>query len=203
MLTGWKQRQPRYNPAHAGNSRAESTQYRSSKIQPRTCGEFLVYLVLAHVERDTTPHMRGILSKPPESIDRFRYNPAHAGNSPCVKWLVERLSIQPRTCGEFIWFYDTIFDEIDTTPHMRGILYHDRKEVIQIRYNPAHAGNSLGWFGIRTGYYRGCLRGYRTCCPFLRERGDSCTSCEAPLLFFWQSHRPAHSTQSPCDRRHG
>ena len=51
------------------------------------------------------------------------------------------LSMQPRTCREFLLTCNHVGLFVDTTPHMRGILFQKCVQLVFARYSPAHAGN--------------------------------------------------------------
>ena len=93
----------RYNPAHAGNPTSIETVAKSISIQPRTCGESCLRQRIYPRPVDTTPHMRGIQDRHLDRRSADGYNPAHAGNLNVQFFLLHRVQIQPRTCGESPW----------------------------------------------------------------------------------------------------
>ena len=115
-------------------------------MQPRTCREFLLTCNHVGLFVDTTPHMRGILFQKCVQLVFARYSPAHAGNPHSSRWLIFSASIQPRTCGGSHSFMCRILSTLDTAPHMRGIPSHQNVQVLNHRYNPAHAGNPFACF---------------------------------------------------------
>ena len=92
---------------------------------------------------DTTPRMRGLLTKHPPTRAFLRYNPAYAGTTFIVGGELISMLIQPRVCGDYTYVVNSGRGLHDTTPRMRGLRGGMCMATMQERYNPAYAGTTL------------------------------------------------------------
>ena len=70
----------RFNPAYAGNIAAFQSVEKECEVQPRVCGEYKVRHNDFNCELGSTPRMRGIFDAVSIRFNKFRFNPAYAGN---------------------------------------------------------------------------------------------------------------------------
>ena len=100
---------------------------------------------------DTTPRMRGLRRNDSFLAAVVRYNPAYAGTTGNALRNYALLPIQPRVCGDYLPLQHTSDIVKDTTPRMRGLrLYSCRADTV-LRYNPAYAGTTEGFFSLSHG----------------------------------------------------
>ncbi len=100
----------------------------------------------------SSPRMRGTELPGHESHGKQRFIPAHAGNS--RNWSHQLLSdsVHPRACGEQ-FAAQRLSGPIDgSSPRMRGTVTRAPIILINYRFIPAHAGNSIftisSWTGL-------------------------------------------------------
>ena len=72
---------------------------------------------------------------------RFRFIPAHAGNSCCVRYSVRQHAVHPRACGEQASALVWRLAHIGSSPRMRGTAGCGSQTQAAPRFIPAHAGN--------------------------------------------------------------
>ena len=132
----------RFIPAHAGNSPSLAGSWMTSAVHPRACGELEMWAALAGKPRGSSPRMRGTPSTRTWHRHRYRFIPAHAGNSSGVRAAMRSPTVHPRACGE-LQVTDLLEDARDgSSPRMRGTPVEIQAEQIVHRFIPAHAGNS-------------------------------------------------------------
>ena len=69
----------------------------------------------------STPRMRGIYPATKEEQNRYRFNPAYAGNIINPFYPMGNTQVQPRVCGEYEIPLHGIKAVVGSTPRMRGI----------------------------------------------------------------------------------
>ena len=137
-----RSRLDRFIPAHAGNStilHPRATMTCRKPVHPRACGELGRHQVhrracgelipcpsFAHVSSGSSPRMRGTRSTTARSA---------SGSSPA--------SVHPRACGELCTATTARIISNGSSPRMRGTPLSPRLDRWQIRFIPAHAGNSV------------------------------------------------------------
>ena len=145
----------RFIPAHAGNTARPRLQGFVGAVHPRACGE---HSRLTDTERSThgsSPRMRGTLLRDDGTLWLNRFIPAHAGNTPCSRPSPFPSSVHPRACGEHVKPLALAFLIAGSSPRMRGTRSASVYSVLDHRFIPAHAGNTLvAW--IRVSNYRLC-----------------------------------------------
>ena len=132
----------RFIPAHAGNSRGRPAAGGRGTVHPRACGEFCSRIKRSISSCGSSPRMRGILSQHAHRHGRFRFIPAHAGNSRPAISRKEPVTVHPRACGEFGYACAGCRICNGSSPRMRGILERLERLADNPRFIPAHAGNS-------------------------------------------------------------
>ena len=133
----------RFNPAYAGNMQPLPPTWYISQVQPRVCGEYLKFSPSKRTWLGSTPRMRGILIYFRLKTDFLRFNPAYAGNIHITPASNAQRKVQPRVCGEYRTTYPGKQSAAGSTPRMRGILSPSMFASLQVRFNPAYAGNIL------------------------------------------------------------
>ena len=134
--------QPRFIPAHAGNTVRCGKTFLMMTVHPRACGEH-EHVAAEHIKRGgSSPRMRGtpivnILA--PFSV---RFIPAHAGNTFAKAIPYGRVKVHPRACGEHSAISDTRQFFVGSSPRMRGTRRHLGGFLHVYRFIPAHAGNT-------------------------------------------------------------
>ena len=130
-----------FNPAYAGNIFFKHQSSTAAQVQPRVCGEYLLYDLKWRFIEGSTPRMRGILM--PRRIRRtiIRFNPAYAGNIRKTGLYFPACQVQPRVCGEYETRVTDLLSLLGSTPRMRGISLKDMTSPLRCRFNPAYAGN--------------------------------------------------------------
>ena len=79
-----------------------------------------------------------------------RFSPAHAGNSAITHLPSRSRPVQPRACGEQSQPTDRTNYSIGSAPRMRGTVRQRAIRRDDVRFSPAHAGNSCGSINRRT-----------------------------------------------------
>ena len=132
----------RFSPAHAGNSRRSSPSGRRPSVQPRACGEQAPGGGMIYLSIGSAPRMRGTGSERHRQRDGRRFSPAHAGNShPRASGSLED-AVQPRACGEQPPANCYPARNSGSAPRMRGTADVVSDAPQEVRFSPAHAGNS-------------------------------------------------------------
>ena len=142
-----QQRDRRFIPACAGNSRPPRRFRCAGTVHPRVCGELTVTVLPLFDTAGSSPRVRGT----PENVDpqasALRFIPACAGNSVprVVSW--RTLTVHPRVCGELGIYLCGMAYCVGSSPRVRGT--HHRRGIVarRRRFIPACAGNSSGWTG--------------------------------------------------------
>ena len=75
-------------------------------------------------------------------VCRYRFIPAHAGNSLRDSTIARVRSVHPRACGEQVSRRDQLDHSNGSSPRMRGTVERSVAGADNTRFIPAHAGNS-------------------------------------------------------------
>ena len=110
---------------------------------PRACGELSDSIMWTKFTNGSSPRMRGTLVLQRRRRVHHRIIPAHAGNSPSVRWSQTSSPDHPRACGELSSLKMPTKPESGSSPRMRGTPQHLPSVSQWSRIIPAHAGNSL------------------------------------------------------------
>ena len=86
--------------------------------------------------------MRGIRVERCYTCGRYRFIPAHAGNSARPSLAARQPAVHPRACGEFQIDHAGGLAADGSSPRMRGIRLVPTVYITSGRFIPAHAGNS-------------------------------------------------------------
>ena len=132
----------RFIPAHAGNSRSPSPDAAEEPVHPRACGEQSVPVPDAIPHDGSSPRMRGTATRADRLGFQVRFIPAHAGNSASARWTASAASVHPRACGEQPAVAVIAVTPFGSSPRMRGTALSSTCTSEDIRFIPAHAGNS-------------------------------------------------------------
>ena len=112
--------------------------------------------------------------------------PAHAGNTASVA--VKPLCVRdhPRACGEHPVAKLAPDRPMGSSPRMRGTPGLPRPDGVYTRIIPAHAGNTMGWAGIRSAGWdhpRACGE-HMTTIGKTERKGGSSPRMRGTLLYF-------------------
>ena len=140
----------RYNPACAGTTVSRAALYRQIPIQPRVCGDYLLWCDVVLLLADTTPRVRGLQFIPATGSGTLRYNPACAGTTLRAERSRRQPAIHPRVCGDYAQSSRPRWEADDTTPRVRGLRDRRQSAIWISRYNPACAGTTFASLTVRT-----------------------------------------------------
>ena len=152
----------------------------------------------------SSPRMRGTLRARGISGDLVRFIPAHAGNTKLFFRDHYSFPVHPRACGEHSFFSRFWLSSGGSSPRMRGTLYHGDHGVNEIRFIPAHAGNTnstlLRHFHV-TVHPRACGE-HKPNKRFLYLRGGSSPRMRGTRWLRFRLHAdhrfiPAHAGNTP------
>ena len=133
----------RFTPAHAGNTHVNAEEAGSLEVHPRSRGEYLLTLHQTDPEPGSSPLTRGIRGPKPENVEKARFIPAHAGNTPSPYNFCSCLQVHPRSRGEYQRFVEQIVPGVGSSPLTRGIQSLTAVCPRFPRFIPAHAGNTI------------------------------------------------------------
>ena len=109
---------------------------------PRACGANHGGRAAFHAIHGSSPRMRGKLGQIIKTETRNRIIPAHAGQTSPHAIMPPRSTDHPRACGaNYNGTYST-FDDLGSSPRMRGKRQADRRGRGPDRIIPAHAGQT-------------------------------------------------------------
>ena len=134
----------RFTPAHAGNTHVNAEEAGSLEVHPRSRGEYLLTLHQTDPEPGSSPLTRGIRGPKPENVEKARFIPAHAGNTPSPYNFCSCLQVHPRSRGEYADTPPRTCSKLGSSPLTRGILKENEIYEIEGGFIPAHAGNTRG-----------------------------------------------------------
>ena len=139
----------RFIPAHAGNSPGTQRVFRLKSVHPRACGELALPEIILLSVAGSSPRMRGTHGGQPHHPRLQRFIPAHAGNSAPHPSRRCPPAVHPRACGELDRRGRACYDDDGSSPRMRGTRGCLLIGSLELRFIPAHAGNSSlrtsGW----------------------------------------------------------
>ena len=140
-------RDHRFIPAHAGNTLASTVTVWPFAVHPRACGEHSLCTVGACGSSGSSPRMRGTLLADYLGGLRYRFIPAHAGNTLIAISFALAYPVHPRACGEHAAARPLVKWLNGSSPRMRGTLIAQVPHLSNRRFIPAHAGNTLRCHG--------------------------------------------------------
>ena len=109
--------------------------------------------------------MRGTLLRLRCAAAGLRFIPAHAGNTGNVPPARIKFTVHPRACGEHVLRRVFKLGKAGSSPRMRGTPRKPLPVAVQIRFIPAHAGNT----DRRIGSWRKCAVHPRACGEHIGE----------------------------------
>ena len=139
----------RFTPAHAGNTHVNAEEAGSLEVHPRSRGEYLLTLHQTDPEPGSSPLTRGIRGPKPENVEKARFIPAHAGNTTGSSNGPRRTQVHPRSRGEYSSQHFGSCKWIGSSPLTRGIPSFLKAIFLELRFIPAHAGNTIKPLPIR------------------------------------------------------
>ena len=135
-------------PAHAGQTRSDYQNGDTQPDHPRACGANARRRDCRRAIYGSSPRMRGKPEHRHPGHGHRRIIPAHAGQTSPHAIMPPRSTDHPRACGaNYNGTYST-FDDLGSSPRMRGKRQADRRGRGPDRIIPAHAGQT----------YRRCRR---------------------------------------------
>ena len=133
----------RFIPACAGNRTVAVTAACIPPVHPRVCGEQLVEGGEQFKADGSSPRVRGTDSAGTVVNSQTRFIPACAGNSGNIIEMRAGTSVHPRVCGKQRWPRPTPCRSPGSSPRVRGTEIVLCSPLVQRRFIPACAGNSL------------------------------------------------------------
>ena len=133
----------RFTPAHAGNTKMAPCIRNSSRVHPRSRGEYAINNLEDVRFQGSPPLTRGILSQREKDLFNSRFTPAHAGNTACYRRACMSEEVHPRSRGEYSKSHIRWHQCQGSPPLTRGILITSRSAGSESRFTPAHAGNTF------------------------------------------------------------
>ena len=133
----------RYIPVHTGQSFWLVLRRQLQGVHPRTYGAIGSGIAWLRSYGGTSPYIRGNLSPLWRNHGKTRYIPVHTGQSFLpVRFTVSKV-VHPRTYGAIHDDQRSCWDDIGTSPYIRG--NHQLKFALNqyYRYIPVHTGQSL------------------------------------------------------------
>ena len=112
------------------------------KVHPRSRGEYICDTAYQYQPLGSPPLTRGILLAKVIFFYRYRFTPAHAGNTVSCRYDPTVSRVHPRSRGEYIDHSKWFFKIEGSPPLTRGILNSVLNHLPLIRFTPAHAGNT-------------------------------------------------------------
>ena len=132
----------RFIPAHAGNTRHAPRHPPPHTVHPRACGEHPHISISISDCDGSSPRMRGTHTEELFRLFRKRFIPAHAGNTRFADLQRLHPPVHPRACGEHNACSQPSLIRPGSSPRMRGTRHHAILSMIDMRFIPAHAGNT-------------------------------------------------------------
>ncbi len=132
----------RFIPAHAGNTEGSIPFLVFLTVHPRACGEHDLRDVAFSTCAGSSPRMRGTLCGRARPACKFRFIPAHAGNTSEQAKRSDRPAVHPRACGEHGRGCGVRISASGSSPRMRGTRPCRDERPPMVRFIPAHAGNT-------------------------------------------------------------
>ena len=114
----------------------------SATVHPRACGELNLAICDRLFPAGSSPRVRGTPDRPSVQLDRERFIPARAGNSPSAFCVDLVATVHPRACGELSACRKSLWRLDGSSPRVRGTLVEPSIGLRQFRFIPARAGNS-------------------------------------------------------------
>ena len=133
----------RFIPAHAGNTPCLLSDVQVLEVHPRSRGEYRLLMPLILTSVGSSPLTRGIQWLGFDGSRTHGFIPAHAGNTPLFPLLTNLNQVHPRSRGEYPIEHLSQKRSLGSSPLTRGIHAAEEQRADQVRFIPAHAGNTL------------------------------------------------------------
>ncbi len=132
----------RFIPAHAGNTIVSSRSGVDGSVYPRSRGEHGDMLANSESATGLSPLTRGTPRGDEEAMHKYRFIPAHAGNTISFPATMIILPVYPRSRGEHLLGLLMLQVQYGLSPLTRGTPICLCILVFKLRFIPAHAGNT-------------------------------------------------------------
>ena len=133
----------RFIPACAGNSERNTEQRLHGTVHPRVCGELHPRPQAMRRKAGSSPRVRGTRASAFVRQRDCRFIPACAGNSRLAGGLPRGWPVHPRVCGE-LWPWSLAVQSANgSSPRVRGTRRPPFRPLVEQRFIPACAGNSV------------------------------------------------------------
>ena len=133
----------RFIPARAGNTLAYRIVNNLETVHPRTGGEHCGHGGNAGKSAGSSPHGRGTPLRSSRLHFGLRFIPARAGNTGLTSSMLLSSTVHPRTGGEhWLMGYPPAWSA-GSSPHGRGTQVRETLAMLQVRFIPARAGNTI------------------------------------------------------------
>ncbi len=132
----------RFIPACAGNTERAWPLPAPAPVHPRVCGEHSVRCGELVTCPGSSPRVRGTRGSVIGRIQRLRFIPACAGNTPSSGSRCRAAAVHPRVCGEHGGSQRRWRAGSGSSPRVRGTRHHLDPGVALRRFIPACAGNT-------------------------------------------------------------
>jgi len=132
----------RFIPAHAGNTRGRRADTCRWTVHPRARGEHCQFTLASLHDVGSSPRTRGTRLVGLAERIRFRFIPAHAGNTHRRDSRPDARPVHPRARGEHNVMQDDQIGKLGSSPRTRGTRQSAGPTSTQVRFIPAHAGNT-------------------------------------------------------------
>ena len=133
----------RFIPAHAGNTPLPTLAEAGSRVHPRSRGEYNQKGNFPSCRQGSSPLTRGIHRHDDQRNLCSGFIPAHAGNTGRYTVDHQHSEVHPRSRGEYPLLSQQRQTLQGSSPLTRGIPGQFEGVAIQIRFIPAHAGNTM------------------------------------------------------------
>ena len=133
----------RFSPARAGNTRTRGSPTGRRTVQPRACGEHSIASSRRSRAVGSAPRVRGthLGGRAVPAVRRF--SPARAGNTDPSMSTSDQVAVQPRACGEHLFWNSLRLSVFGSAPRVRGTPVRDDADPQLLRFSPARAGNTM------------------------------------------------------------
>ena len=133
----------RFIPACAGNTAQRPAYHFMTPVHPRVCGEHQLSIIAAVGVPGSSPRVRGTPRRSKAHADVVRFIPACAGNTLRAAHRADIRPVHPRVCGEHFRVEDAATFGDGSSPRVRGTLAVEPQLLVELRFIPACAGNTL------------------------------------------------------------
>ena len=133
----------RFIPASAGNSFPDHRPGHRRTVHPRERGEQVLNPVGSVVGVGSSPRARGTAIGPGQAPPSERFIPASAGNSHLGRQRLRPTTVHPRERGEQSLMLSGVPYPCGSSPRARGTGKQFARFLLQGRFIPASAGNSV------------------------------------------------------------